>query len=701
MADTLDKMKFETPDLTSENIDKIAALFPGCVTEMRDEHGKLKRGINFEMLKQMLSPDVVDGDERYEFTWVGKKASIVEANKPIRKTLRPCPEESKNWDTTENLYIEGDNLEVLKLLQEAYLGKVKMIYIDPPYNTGNDFIYADDFMRSQEEENEQMGMYDEDENRLFKNTDSNGRFHSDWCSMMYSRLLVARGILTEDGVIFISIDNNEFSSMKMICDNVFGENSFVTALHVQMSTVQGEKVRAAKVGNIVKNGEFILVYSKNGKKDIGIRPLLDPVKYDNHYNKYMLTLGNGFYKEVNLTDILSKNEKIVTELKLLNLIPESGCQISSTALQEYYSHSPAFKKFVDDNAKSIIRVHDSIDIPEEFASKMDIDIIYEFNSDKRSYLVSKNKNGVITQRISLGEKLAQADDFYKTFGPTTIRGDWWSGFYLDMGNVSKEGDVNYDNGKKPVRLIRQLIEFCTQNGDIVMDFFAGSSTTAHAVMELCADDKLKRNFIMVQIDENLDESLVKATAENKVSLKQSIKFLDSIQKPHFLTEIGKERIRRVGEKIKEENPLTTQDLDVGFRVLKLDDSNMKDVYYAADDYDQQNLADMISNIKEDRTDLDLLFGCLLDWGVPLSMPYRSEQIDGCTVHTYNDGDLIACFDTNVPESVVKEIAKRKPLRAVFRDSSFADSPAKINVFEIFKLYMPEDANDISKRVRVI
>ena len=697
----MDKMKFETPDMTSENIDKIAALFPNCVTEMRDESGKVKRGINFEMLRQMLSPDVVDGDERYEFTWVGKKASIVEANKPIRKTLRPCPEESKDWGTTENLYIEGDNLEVLKLLQEAYLGKVKMIYIDPPYNTGNDFIYADDFMRSQKEEDEQMGVYDEDENRLFKNTDSNGRFHSDWCSMIYSRLLVARGILADNGVIFISIDNNEFTSMKMICDNVFGENSFVTVLHVQMSTVQGQKVRAAKAGNIVKNGEFILVYSKSGKKDIGIRPLLDPVKYDNHYNKYMIALGKGLYQEVNLTDVLSQNEQIIAELKLLNLIPKSGCKISSTSLQEYYSCSPAFKKFVDDNAKNIIRVHDSIDIPEEFARKMEVDTIYEFNSDKRSYLVCKNRNGIITQRISLGEKLAQADDFYKTFGPTTIRGDWGSGFYLNMGNVSKEGEVNYDNGKKPVRLIRQLIEFCTQSGDIIMDFFAGSSTTAHAVMELCATDKLKRSFIMVQINENLDDSLARATTENKASLKQSIKFLDSIKKPHFLTEIGKERIRRAGEKIKAENPLTTQDLDVGFRVLKLDDSNMKDVYYAADDYDQRSLMDMISNIKEDRTDLDLLFGCLLDWGLPLSMPYTSEQIDGCTVHTYNDGDLIACFDKNIPESVVREIAKRKPLRAVFRDAGFANSPAKINVFEIFKRYMPEDANDISKRVRVI
>ena len=695
----MDKMRMESVDMTAQNIEKIGALFPNCVTEASDGHGGIKRAINFELLKQMLSPDVVDGDERYEFTWVGKKAAIVEANKPIRKTLRPCVEESKNWDTTENLYIEGDNLEVLKLLQESYLGKVKMIYIDPPYNTGNDFIYRNDFKQSADEYEDDLGVHDEDGNRMFKNTDSNGRFHSDWCSMIYSRLLVARNILKDDGVLFISIDNNEFATLKMICDNVFGENSFVTVLHVQMSTVQGQKVRAAKAGNIVKNGEFILVYSKNGNKAIGIRPLLDPVKYDNHYNKYLIDEGNGVYSEINLVDVLSTKPEIVEELKTLNLIPKLGCKISSISLQEYYQYSPSVKAFINDNAERIVRVHDSIDVLDDFKRTMVEGLIYYYEADKRSYYVCKGSNGVVTQRISLGEKLAKADDFHGTFGPTTLRGDWWSGFYLDMGNVSKEGNVNYDNGKKPVRLLKQLIEFCTEENDIIMDFFAGSSTTAHAMIELCAEDNKSRKFIMVQYDEDLDESLKSATADNKFAIKQSIKFLDSINRPHILSELGKERIRRAAKKVAQDNPDAT--FDGGFRVLKLDDTNMKDVYYAPDDYDQGMLAGLESNIKEDRTDLDLLFGCLIDWGLPLSLPYSSEQIDGCTVHTYNDGDLIACFDANIPESVVKEIAKRKPLRAVFRDSGFASSPEKINVFEIFKLYMPEDTNDITKRVRVI
>lgn len=695
----MDKLRMESLDMTAQNIDRIAALFPNCVTEASDGHGGIKRAINFELLKQMLSPDVVDGDEAYEFTWVGKKAAIVEANKPIRKTLRPCVEESKDWDTTENLYIEGDNLEVLKLLQESYLGKVKMIYIDPPYNTGNDFIYRNDFKQSADEYEDDLGVHDEDGNRMFKNTDSNGRFHSDWCSMIYSRLLVARNILKDDGVLFISIDNNEFATLKMICDNVFGENSFVTVLHVQMSTVQGQKVRAAKAGNIVKNGEFILVYSKNGNKAIGIRPLLDPVKYDNHYNKYLIDEGNGVYSEINLVDVLSTKPEIVEELKTLNLIPKLGCKISSISLQEYYQYSPSVKAFINDNAERIVRVHDSIDVLDDFKRTMVEGLIYYYEADKRSYYVCKGSNGVVTQRISLGEKLAKADDFHGTFGPTTLRGDWWSGFYLDMGNVSKEGNVNYDNGKKPVRLLKQLIEFCTEENDIIMDFFAGSSTTAHAMIELCAEDNKSRKFIMVQYDEDLDESLKSATADNKFAIKQSIKFLDSINRPHILSELGKERIRRAAKKVAQDNPDAT--FDGGFRVLKLDDTNMKDVYYAPDDYDQGMLAGLESNIKDDRTDLDLLFGCLIDWGLPLSLPYSSEQINGCTVHTYNGGDLIACFDANIPESVVKEIAKRKPLRAVFRDSGFASSPEKINVFEIFKLYMPEDAGDITKRVRVI
>ena len=644
----MDKLRMETPDLTSENIDKIAALFPNCVTEMRDEHGKLKRGINFEMLKQMLSPDVVDGDECYEFTWVGKKASIVEANKPIRKTLRPCPAESKNWDTTENLYIEGDNLEVLKLLQEAYLGKVKMIYIDPPYNTGNDFIYADDFMRTQEEENEQMGMYDEDENRLFKNTDSNGRFHSDWCSMIYSRLHLCKNLLTDNGVIFISIDDSEVKNLKNICDEVFGNSNFVAQL-----IWQNKKGGGNDSTHIAIEHEYILTYAKN------------------------ISLLGEFYESYSEDYIKRYKEKDDKGRFFWDTFKrKSGKQYYPITCPD----GTVLEYDEDGNAISWLRSKSRFD---EDVKAGEVRIVK--NGDKWSVQFK--------QRMPLGKTPRSI------FTTETV--------ISDQGTTSTGASDVYEYFKKdvfsnpkPVELIKFLLGFGLSDNDIVLDFFSGSGTTAEAVMRSNVEGG-SHKYILVQLPESIDSMLNSSSANAKRVAENAATVLDELHRPHLLTELAKERIRRAGEKIKEESPLTTQDLDVGFRVLKLDDSNMKDVYYAADDYDQRSLMDMVSNIKEDRTDLDLLFGCLLDWGLPLSMPYRFEQIDGCTVHTYNDGDLIACFDANVPESVVKEIAKRKPLRAVFRDSSFADSPAKINVFEIFKLYMPEDADDISKRVRVI
>ena len=620
----MDKLRMESPDLTAQNIDRIAALFPNCITEMLDEEHSTpekkvyKRAINFELLKQMLSPDVVDGDERYEFTWVGKKAAIVEANRPIRKTLRPCVEESKNWDTTENLYIEGDNLEVLKLLQESYLGKVKMIYIDPPYNTGNDFIYADDFMRSQEEENEQMGMYDEDDNRLFKNTDTNGRFHSDWCSMIYSRLMLARNLLTDDGAIFISIDDNEQTNVKKLCEEVFGESNKVAEFVI----IRAEGGGMAK--QVIKGHDYLFVYAKNitmfsplGKpKDIrGKIVERDGEKYwiqEDWLRKEFGKYGNCHYEEI----LKYKGQEKLDEI---NLGLKSG-----------------------------------------------------------EYILVPKPNGMNVVG-KLRNVKADSSKFYSILKHLSANG------IKDLQTLNLEKYFSYP---KPVSLIRELVAgmtiFTSKDGDIILDFFSGSATTAHAVMQLNAEDGGHRKFIMVQLPEKCDE----ASEAYKAGYKT-------------ICEIGKERIRRAGDKIKSESPMTTQDLDVGFRVLKLDDTNMKDVYYAPDDYDQGMLAGLESNIKDDRTDLDLLFGCLIDWGLPLSLPYKSEQIDGCTVHTYNGGDLIACFDANIPESVVKEIAKRKPLRAVFRDSGFASSPEKINVFEIFKLYMPEDANDITKRVRVI
>ena len=660
----MDKLRMESPDLTAQNIDRIAALFPNCITEMLDEEHSTpekkvyKRAVNFELLKQMLSPDVVDGDEAYEFTWVGKKAAIVEANKPIRKTLRPCVAESKDWDTTENLYIEGDNLEVLKLLQESYLGKVKMIYIDPPYNTGNDFIYADDFMRSQEEENEQMGIYDEDENRLFKNTDTNGRFHSDWCSMIYSRLLLARNLLTDDGVIFISIDDNELDDLHMICNEVFGEDNFESCVAWRRRTNQPND----KSKMIAKVAEYILVYAKNS------------VHLAEHKGFYGVPLTEDRKSEYKNPDQDPRGPWSTNPWKAA--VGRGGtkyCITTPTGVvydETWYGTKQTFDKLLAEN-----RVH-----------------------------WTDGGNGYPRIKIYLSDAEREGQAAINFFTPDRY-GSNQEGSSTLQDLMEHKG--LFDN-PKPTTLITVLMRLAMHPDSIILDFFSGSATTAHAVMQLNADDGGHRKFIMVQLPEKCDE----ASEAYKAGYKN-------------ICEIGKERIRRAGEKLLQDvtsgrgnskgegwgcgMPVTPEErafaikniLDIGFRVLKLDDTNMKDVYYAPDDYNQDMLAALESNIKDDRTDLDLLFGCLIDWGLPLSLPYKSEQIDGCTVHTYNDGDLIACFDANIPESVVKEIAKRRPLRAVFRDSGFASSPEKINVFEIFKLYMPEDAGDISKRVKVI
>lgn len=643
-------MKFETPDLTSENIEKIAALFPNCITEMLDEERSTpekkvyKRAVNFELLKQMLSPDVVDGDEAYEFTWVGKKAAIVEANKPIRKTLRPCVAESKDWDNTENLYIEGDNLEVLKLLQESYLGKVKMIYIDPPYNTGNDFIYADDFKMESEEWKVESGEWSEEGDRLFKNTDTNGRFHSDWCSMIYSRLMLARNLLTDDGVIFISIDDNEQENLKKCCDEVFGARNFI-------AQIAWEKVHTRKNSaiNFSSSHEYILCYAKVRRNYSG-----DTVGF----KRNLLPRDN--------TDAYSNPDND----------PKGPWKTDPITAHNYYAADYTITK------------------PNGVVIKRPQDRYWAYSEDTMKRMIAENAI-VWGEGNSMPLAKRYLCDVQDGLVPVTLFSREFAG---DSSQAKKQIDSLFEECKgvfdytKPVKLITRLLQIGSNPEDIVLDFFSGSATTAHAVMQLNAEDGGHRKFIMVQLPEKCDE----ASEAYKAGYKN-------------ICEIGKERIRRAGEKILKEQLANNNStlnspnskLDIGFRVLKLDSTNMKDVYYAPCDYDQDFLHQLKSNIKDDRTDLDLLFGCLIDWGWPLSLPYKSEQIDGCTVHTYNDGDLIACFDKNIPESVVKEIAQRKPLRAVFRDSGFASSPEKINMFEIFKLYMPEDANDISKRVRVI
>lgn len=650
----MEHMKFESPDLVAGNVEKIAELFPNCVTETRGADGKLKKAINFEMLRQMLSADLVEGDEAYEFTWVGKKAAIVEANRPIRKTLRPCPKESVDWDTTENLYIEGDNLEVLKLLQESYLGKVKMIYIDPPYNTGNDFIYRDDFKVDSDEYEEQLGMFDEETGeRLFKNTDSNGRFHSDWCSMIYPRLLIARNILREDGVIFVSIDDNEVHDLRKICDEVFGSSNFV-----------GCAGRITKLANNkgdywAPNFDYLLTYAKNLKE---CPSFFGGINYDS----YNLIEESG----------PRKGERY----QLVRLYMTS---LGARPNQRYYIECPDGSYIIPPGSTYPAETKDgAFVLPEGEDDKC-------WRWSYQTYLEQKDRVVVKKTRTSnvVGEKGASTcwNAFTKTYLNDVIDNlsATPNNFIQDHINQKashelKKLNIPFDYAK-PTSLIKYLAETCRVNDDdIVMDFFSGSASSADALIQFNVNHKKHAHFIMVQLPEITDEN----------SLAKKAGF-------HTICEIGKERIRRAGCKIKEESPLTTQDLDIGFRVLKLDSTNMEDVRFSADEYGQEMLEHMVSNIKPDRTDLDLLFGCLLEWGLPLSLPYTSEELDGCTVHTYNDGDLIACFNEDIPESVIKAIAKRQPLRAVFRDSSFASSPAKINVEEIFKMLAPDT------RVKVI
>lgn len=630
----MEHMKFETPDMVSENVDKIAALFPSAITEMRGEDGEIKRGVNFEVLKQLLSRDVVDGDECYEFTWVGKKAAMAEASRPITKTLRPVKADSRDWDTTENLYIEGDNLEVLKILQESYLGKVKMIYIDPPYNTGNDFIYADDFMRSQEEENEQMGMYDEDENRLFKNADTRGRFHSDWCSVIYSRLILARNLLADNGAIYISIDDKECSNLKKISDEVFGASNFVANL-VWQSTA------GSNTGtDIVTVTENILVYTKNrtmftfdGMVASDQSYALSD-KYENERGKYALDKLDrrrvaGHYSEALNYGITMPDGTI--------RYPGGGNQKSNEGWNYLWSKtkvewgiSNSFIEFKKTNG--------------------------EWSVYNKRYARMDNEGNYVERTIPF-RNLITSDQCNTAQGTSELR----SLFELRPFDFPK-----------PSGLIRQLLLTAvrTNKEAIILDFFSGSATTAHAVMQLNAEDGGHRKFIMVQLPEKCDE----ASEAYKAGYKN-------------ICEIGKERIRRAGDKIQSEHP--DAKLDTGFRVFRVDESNMEDVYYHPEELTQTMLGGMVSNIKPDRTDLDLLYACLLDWGVEISLSHTQAVIDGCTVHNVDNGALCACFDERVPLSVIDYMAKQQPLRAVFRDSSFAADDSKINVTEIFKNLSPD------------
>lgn len=621
----MDKMKMESVDIRQKNIDKIAELFPGTITEKIDEKESTsekkvyKKAINFDMLRQLLSEEEIAGDEAYEFTWVGKKRAIIEANTPVRKTLRPCMEESKNWNSTENLYIEGDNLDVLKLLQESYLNKVQFIYIDPPYNTGSDsFIYTDKYVMDRDIYEEAVGLFDEEGNRTFReNNSSNPRFHSDWCSMMYSRMVLARNLLSDNGVIFISIDDNELENLKKICEEIFGNSNFVANIvwkHTQQS--KNDELHFSRQYN------HTLVFSKNKlslKRFYFERTEDDNKNYRNPDDDPKGLWRSGdvrspSYRKTLCYNIVAPNGNIITP-------PENGWRWSEDSLKEKISSGEI--KFKDDYSGIIRKIY-----------------LCDQSGRTPENLWEGQRFGTTRQAASLIKQLFDGKQVFDT--------------------------------PKPYELIKAMLEIAADKNATVLDFFSGSASTAHAVMKLNFESNSKLKYMLVQIPELCDDN-------------------SEAYKSGFLTisDIGKERIRRAGEKILFENP-DAKNLDIGFRVFKVDDSNMKDVYYAAGDYNQ-NILDMIeSNIKEDRTDLDLLFSCILEWGMPLSLPYVEEDIDGVKIHNVADGDLIACFEENINEEVIKKIASReqKPLRVVFRDRSFVNSPAKINVEEIFKLLSP-------------
>ena len=640
----MEKMKMETVDGVSQNIEKIAELFPSCVTEVSDKMGGYKRSINFNALKQLLMDDISDGAEAYEFTWVGKKSSMVEANKPIRKTLRPQIDKSREWDNTDNIYIEGDNVEALKLLQESYLGKVKMIYIDPPYNTGKDsFAYFDSFEMNQDEYDEGLERYDEDGNLNFtSNTSANPRFHSAWCSMIYPCLLLARNLLTDDGSIFISIDNHEIDNCLKICDEIFGVDNRIACI----ANVNNPKGRSDEK-NVATAHEYIVVYQKSK------------------------AVFSGFDPEENV-------------LKRYNKVDESGkkyrhIDLRKTGDSDRREDRPNMFYYFYYN-QSTGDCYPSFDesIPEGYVQIMPMKGDGSFGRWRVGFDTAKERMNIldpvymsVKKRWTIMERDYLSDDL-KVKATSA-----WT--YKDLNSergteqfVALGFDKNDFPRPKPLGTVLRAIQLATKDDDIIMDFFSGSATTAQALMSYDLEHNEHRKYILVQWPEEFDEDSSAYTHGYK-----------------NICELAEDRIKRAGDKILEEAEKDSKKIDIGYRVFKIDESNMNDVYYSADRYSQGMIAAMESNIKSDRTDLDLLFGCVLDWGLPLSLPYSSEEMSGVKIHTYNDGDLIACFDENVPEDVVREIAKRQPLRAVFRDSSFSNSPAKINVGEIFKAIAPD------------
>ncbi len=650
------RLETKSVDGTKINLEALYQIAPSCFTEEKDEAtGEIKRVVNFETLRQLLGGDAVDEDEEmYQFTWPGKRAARYEAAEPIDDTLRPVPADSVDWDTTENLYIEGDNLRVLKLLQRGYMGKVKMIYIDPPYNTGNDFVYHDDFAHSAEEEDLAAGNIDEDGNRYRRNLDSNGRFHSDWCSMMYSRLLVAHSLLKEDGVIFISIDDNEVHNLRKICDEVFGAGNFVAEFNWR------KKTGANDAKDIAIVTEAILLYAKNHEQTIKAEIWK---RDEDSINQSRYNLSDEFVNE---------RGKFYYDT-----LDRGGLQYSDSL--NYGIEAPD-GGIIYPNGRDTF-VNDGW-IWKWSKEKIKWGLDNKFLSFVKS---SKSKGSAYTIKYKVYQLVDNEGLVREKSGRAFMN--------LILNPINQIGNNEmkelFDGGRpfsnpKPVGLIKFLLDIIKPKDSLILDFFSGSATTAHAVMQLNAEDGGKRKYICVQYDEDTPEG----SEARKAGYKN-------------ICEIGKERIRRAGKKIKEESPLTTQDLDTGFRVFRINSGNYKNVTMPPDEYDQQMLDLFVDNIKADRTDLDLLFGAMLAWGVQLSLPMTTEEVDGCKIYAVDGNGLVACFAENISENVVQAMAAKQPLRVLFRDSCFDEDKTKINIFERFKQQLDWDEKEAIQNIRVV
>lgn len=682
----------QTPKGTDLNIEALYKLCPQCFTEAKDSDGKIRHAVDFEKLREFLGDNVMNRkDEHYEFTWVGKRDAFREACEPTSKALRPCQEESVNWDKTQNLYIEGDNFEVLKLLQKSYLGKVKMIYIDPPYNTGNDFVYHDDYSCTAEEEDFKAGNIDEQGNRYKKNTNSNGKYHSDWCSMIYSRLLVARTLLKEDGVIFISIDDNEVRNLKNISDEVFGEDNFINCISVKMSEASGVKMNHAK-SRFPKIKEYALLYKKPKFAGFCMIDKYPIDSWDSENNIFIEGFSMGDRKT--LENLELKDVNISEDAVLANDILAKANLISLSEAKKKYNISSTDEKWLFDNSYRIIKTAGSSSLAKLVKSLPSI--------PEQDIAAAVSPKGILFFYITKFNRDTKQPRLQVIFADSNIYKnpcDFWQDIKT-TGAIASEGGVNYNNGKKPLKLINRMVKMTTEDDDIVLDFFSGSATTAHSVMQMNLEQNMNRRFIMVQLDEDLDESLKTADGDTKETIKDTIDFLDSIGKPHKLTELGKERIRRAGNKIKEDNP-DKGDFDIGFRVFKLDSSNMMDVYFRPKDLKQEQLEAFNANIKDDRTPLDLLFDCMIRWGLTLDMPLGTEKVGNSNLQIVNGGDLIGVFDGQITDEIVHVIAKKNPLRVVFRDDCFANSNVKLNVYETFKQECGWSDEEAKNNIRVI